>query len=187
LRSYECLYIVHPAADTAELNSSAQKYGETIQGKGGALKQADIWGKRALAFPINHHTDGSYILLRFDAEPEAVTELQWRMRVDDRVLRHMVSYEIPEGAGRSDELMVLTEKKDRDRRGRGRGRGRGRDRYRRDDRDRDRDERRPDRPAGPRPAEAGAGEPADGRPAADAPSAPESKAAPEPKSEGGDD
>ncbi|MBN2171900.1 MAG: 30S ribosomal protein S6 [Candidatus Krumholzibacteriota bacterium] len=186
MRSYECLYIVHPAADTAELNSSAQKYSETIQGKGGTLKQADIWGKRALAFPINHHTDGSYILLRFDAEPEAVTELQWRLRVDDRVLRHMVSYEIPEGAGRSDELMVLTEKKDRDRRGRGRGRGRSPGRFRRDDRDRGDERGRPDRsdrPAGARPAEArsGASQPAADRPAGHAPAAPSTTR------EGGDD
>jgi len=134
LRSYECLFIVHPAADSNELSGSAEKYGEIITGKGGTVHKTDLWGKRKLAYPIEKHSDGNYILLRFEAEPATIAELEFRMRVDDRVLRYMTSYEVPEGAGRSEELMQLTERKERDRRGRGRGRGRGRpyDRHRDD-------------------------------------------------------
>ncbi|MBM4117859.1 30S ribosomal protein S6 [bacterium] len=126
LRAYECLYIVHPGADGAELEKSAAKFSELITGKGGAVRKTDVWGKRQLAYPIQKFTDGSYILLRFDAEPATIAELEFRLRVDDRVLRYMTCYEVPEGTGRSEELMQLTERKERDRRGRGRGpRGRG--------------------------------------------------------------
>lgn len=126
MRAYECLYIVHPGADNAELESSAAKFGELITGKGGAVRKTEVWGKRQLAYPIQKFSDGSYILLRFDAEPATIAELEFRLRVDDRVLRYMTCYEVPEGTGRSDELMQLTERKERERRGRGRGpRGRG--------------------------------------------------------------
>jgi small subunit ribosomal protein S6 len=126
LRAYECLYIVHPGADSAELEKSASKFSELITGQGGSVRKADLWGKRQLAYPIQKFTDGSYILLRFDAEPATIAELEFRLRVDDRILRYMTCYEVPEGTGKSDELMQLTERKERDRRGRGRGGPRGR-------------------------------------------------------------
>jgi small subunit ribosomal protein S6 len=126
LRAYECLYIIHPGADGSELEKSAAKFSELITGQGGTVRKADVWGKRQLAYPIQKFTDGSYILLRFDAEPATIAELEFRMRVDDRVLRYMTCYEVPEGTGKSEELMQLTERKERDRRGRGRGGPRGR-------------------------------------------------------------
>ncbi len=125
MRSYECLYIVHPAADSVELEKSTGKYTELITEKGGVITKVDPWGKRKLAYEIDKVGDGNFILLRFQAEPDTIAELEFRMRVDDRVLRYMTSYEIAEGAGRSDELMVLTERKERERRGRGRGGPRG--------------------------------------------------------------
>ena len=119
MRAYECLYIVHPGADGSELESSAAKYSEIITTRDGSVQKVDNWGKRKLAYPINKFPDGNYILIRFEAEPEAIEELEFRLRVDDRVLRYMTCYEVPEGTGQSDELMALTERKERDRRGRG--------------------------------------------------------------------
>ncbi len=183
LKAYECLYIVHPAAQEAELKSSSEKYSKIIADNGGTLNKAEVLGKRQLAYRVNNLREGSYILLRFEGGNETLSELEHNMRVDDRVFRHMVTYEIPEGVGYNDELMVLTEKKDRPRRG-GRRRFRGDDgggggRYRRDDRDDRRDERRDSPPAEAKPAGDAAPESA---PAAD--SAPAAEA-PAPRTEGG--
>lgn len=183
MKAYECLFIVHPGADSSELEQSAAKLGDLIAEKGGEVRQVDQWGKRKLAYPIQKLTDGNFILMRFDAEPATIAELEFRLRVDDRVLRYMTSYEVPEGTGRNDELMQLTERKERDRRGRGRGRGGrfggrgggpggGRGGFR------DRDDRGP-RPDRPQQASEG-GAPAGDRPAAAAP-------AERTRSEGGDE
>lgn len=130
MRSYECLYIVHPAADTTELDQSVADYSELIEKNGGTVSKADIWGKRQLAYPINHLHEGNYILLRFEGNEDVLKTMEQSMRIKERVLRHMITYEIPEGAGYNDELMVLTEKKPRPpRRGGDRG-GRFRRNYR---------------------------------------------------------
>ena len=127
MRSYECLYIVHPGADSSELERSAEKYTGLITEQGGTISKIEQWGKRKLAYEINKVGDGNFVLLRFAAEPMTIADLEFKMRVDDRIFRYMTSYEIPEGAGRSDELMALTERKERERRGGGGGsRGRGR-------------------------------------------------------------
>jgi small subunit ribosomal protein S6 len=178
LKAYECLYIVHPAAQEAELKGSSEKYGKIITDNEGTLNKAEILGKRQLAYRINNVREGSYILLRFEGENKTLDELEHNMRVDDRIFRYMVTYEIPEGVGRSDELMVLTEKKDRPRRGGGGrrrfnrddgggGGGGGGGRYRRDDHD-DRDDRG-GRDRGPAPAPAAPEAKADSAPAAESP------------------
>jgi len=146
LKAYECLYIVNPAAQEAELKESSEKFGKIIADNGGTLSKGEVLGKRRLAYRVNKMTEGNYILLRFEGGNDALKELEHNLRVDDRVFRYMVTYEIPEGVGYNDELMVLTEKKDRPRRGGGGGRrrfrsdeggGGGGGRYRRDDRDGD--------------------------------------------------
>ncbi len=176
MKAYECLYIVHPAAQEAELKGSSEKYGKIITDNEGTLNKAEILGKRQLAYRINNVREGSYILLRFEGVNNTLNELEHNMRVDDRIFRYMVTYEIPEGVGRSDELMVLTEKKDRPRRGGGGrrrfsrddgGGGGGGGRYRRDDHD-DRDDRG-GRDRGPAPAPAAPEAKADSAPAAEAP------------------
>jgi len=155
LKAYECLYIVHPAAQETELKSSQEKYGKIIAEHGGTLNKAEVLGKRQLAYRVNNQREGSYILLRFEGGNDTLSELEHNLHVDDRVFRHMVTYEIPEGVGYSDELMTLSEKKERPRRGRRRFRGDdGGGRYRRDDRRPESSDRRPSpaREAQPSPA-----------------------------------
>lgn len=118
MKAYECLYILHPAAAEPELKQSADKYGKIITEQGGTLNKTDIWGKRELAYRIRNLTSGNYILLRFEGDNNVLDHLSHGFRVDDRVFRNMITYEIPEGTGYNDEIMVLSEKKERPRRGR---------------------------------------------------------------------
>ena len=184
LKAYECLYLVHPAAQEVELQASAEKYGKIIADNGGAVSKTDIWGKRQLAYRINKENEANYILLRFEGVNDTLAELEHNLRVDDRVFRHMVTYEVPEGTGRSEKLMAITERKERPRRG---GRRRFRDDYSRGPRQGGRrdegDEERGSRAPAPAPAPAA---PAGDKPEA-APAAPAPEASETPKPEGGDE
>lgn len=125
LKAYECLYLVHPAAQEVELQASVEKFGKIIADNGGSVKKSDIWGKRQLAYRIQKESEANYILLRFEGINETLTELEHNLRVDDRIFRYMVTYEVAEGVGRSEKLMAITERKERPRRG-------GRRRFRED-------------------------------------------------------
>jgi small subunit ribosomal protein S6 len=179
LKAYECLYLVHPAAQTVELQASAEKYGKIIADNGGTLKETDIWGKRQLAYRIQKESEANYILLRFDGVNETLAELEHNLRVDDRIFRHMVTYEVPEGTGRSEKLMAITERKERPRRG---GRRRFRDDYSRGPRQGGRRDEESDR----RDEERGARAPAESAPPESAP-APATDSAEATKPEGGDE
>jgi small subunit ribosomal protein S6 len=64
---------------------------ELIERGDGRWVRQDIWGRRRLAYEINHKGEGIYHLLQFDAEPETLDELSRILRITDGVMRHMAT------------------------------------------------------------------------------------------------
>ena len=48
---------------------------ELIEKGGGTWDGHEPWGRRRLAYEIDHKTDGVYHLVLFDAEPETLDEI----------------------------------------------------------------------------------------------------------------
>ena len=47
-------------------------------------------GRRRLAYEIKDFTEGYYVILYFNAEPDAVVELERVYKITDNILRSMV-------------------------------------------------------------------------------------------------
>jgi len=47
-------------------------------------------GKRRLAYEINDNRDGYYTLTNFQANPDAVNELERIMKISDEVIRYLI-------------------------------------------------------------------------------------------------
>lgn len=90
MREYECLYILHPKLVEEEINNAATQFGQVVTDNQGELLLTNLWGKRRLAYEINHVREGSYVLMRFNAETEAVEELDRLMKYSENVLRHII-------------------------------------------------------------------------------------------------
>ena len=50
----------------------------------------NYWGKRRLAYPIKNFTEGTYVLVQFQMEPEDVVELESSLKLVNEVIRHLV-------------------------------------------------------------------------------------------------
>jgi len=50
----------------------------------------ETWGKRRLAYEIQHHAEGYYFFYRFRGQDRVVNELDRQLRIDESVIRHMV-------------------------------------------------------------------------------------------------
>jgi small subunit ribosomal protein S6 len=70
---------------------------ELIEKGGGAWKGHDLWGRRKLAYEIDHKPEGTYHLLTFEAEPETLDEVSRVLKITDGVMRHMAVRQV-EGA-----------------------------------------------------------------------------------------
>lgn len=90
LRPYEGVILIHPDASEDEQKTLFKKNKSIIEEQfGGSVKHLDTWGKRNLANPIEKHRKAVYFHTTFEANPQAISELERTMRINDRVLRFM--------------------------------------------------------------------------------------------------
>ena len=90
MKAYELLFFVDPAS-TDEARAGAMKRIEVaIADEGGVIDSVENWGKRKLAFEVDHITEGDYTLINFHADPTQIAELDRVLRINDAVKRHMI-------------------------------------------------------------------------------------------------
>jgi small subunit ribosomal protein S6 len=90
LRPYEAVILVHPDATEDDQKALFRKNKAIIEEQfGGSVKHLDTWGKRTLANPIEKAKKAIYFHTTFEANPQAVAELERTMRINDLVIRFM--------------------------------------------------------------------------------------------------
>ena len=90
MKAYELLFFVNPAIEEEKYDAIMARINDTIVEPGGVVDNVDRWGKRKLAYEINHLTEGDYTLIDFHTEPTEIAELDRVLRITDAVERHMI-------------------------------------------------------------------------------------------------
>ncbi len=86
-KKYETVLILDSTLDDAQVEERLARYNKILV-DGGAVN-VDLWGKRKLAYPISKKEQGIYAILRYETEPESLTEFERVARLDEQVLRHL--------------------------------------------------------------------------------------------------
>ena len=89
-RQYDLVYIVAPDATEQEITDLHTQVEGIITRLKGTLEKSEQWGRRKLAYEIGPHKEGVYVLEQFTGGPDVVKELDRRLKVIDRVIRHLV-------------------------------------------------------------------------------------------------
>jgi small subunit ribosomal protein S6 len=87
--SYELLLMLDPELAEERQTEIVTRMRELIERTGGKWSTHDAWGRRRLAYEIDHKTEGTYHLVTFDAEAEALSEMSRVLRITDGVMRHL--------------------------------------------------------------------------------------------------
>ena len=90
LRNYELVLIINPEIVDEALNNTIDTVSQFIINKGGVVSSVEQWGKRRLAYPIRHFTEGNYVLAQFALKPEISKEVEARLRISEDILRHLL-------------------------------------------------------------------------------------------------
>jgi len=107
MRIYEELFIVKPDAPDEEVDQFVEQLRTQLTNAGAMVDKIDKWGKRRLAYRVGKYREGAYVLFQFTAGPEAVKELERRLRVSDIVLKFLTV--------RIDQTLKRLEKRKKDR------------------------------------------------------------------------
>jgi len=91
MRRYELMLLLRPDLEDDKLQSAVEKVTRAIVNGGGSLSKVSPWGKRRLAYPIQHLREASYFLIHFDIEPSAIREIERGMLISEEILRHLVT------------------------------------------------------------------------------------------------
>jgi small subunit ribosomal protein S6 len=89
VNDYEILLMLDPELPDERQNEIVIRVRESIERDGGRWENGEPWGRRRLAYEIDHKAEGAYHLLTFDAEPATLDEVSRVLKITDGVMRHM--------------------------------------------------------------------------------------------------
>ena len=79
-----------PDATEEQIAAIHEQVEQTTKKMGGSLVKTDNWGRRKLAYAIQHHKEGVYVLEMIEGGGELMRELDRRLKVVDQVIRQLI-------------------------------------------------------------------------------------------------
>ena len=89
MAAYEILLMLDPELPEERQSEVVARTRELVERGGGTWANQDIWGRRKLAYEIDHKGEGVYHLLTFETSPETLDEISRVLKITDGVMRHM--------------------------------------------------------------------------------------------------
>jgi small subunit ribosomal protein S6 len=90
MRTYEMMVVIDPSPDMEKIDQAVARIEEMITGKNGKILLTDRWGRRRLAYEIQHRQYGYYTLFMFEIDPKEITDMNRSLRLNSMVLRHLI-------------------------------------------------------------------------------------------------
>lgn len=91
MRRYEVMVILDPDLEERTVAPSLETFLNVVKSDGGSVEKLDVWGKRRLAYEIDHKSEGIYAVLDVNATPAAVAELDRQLNLNEAVMRTKVT------------------------------------------------------------------------------------------------
>lgn len=89
-RDYELMYIVRPELDDEAVRAAVTRVRGMIEAQNGEVVKTTLWGKRRLAYEVDHLRDGHYVLVVLHLDGDHVAPLERALRIDETVFRHLI-------------------------------------------------------------------------------------------------
>jgi small subunit ribosomal protein S6 len=89
LIDYEIMLLLDAELPDERQSEIVTRTRELVERGGGTVESQDAWGRRRLAYEIDHKPEGAYHLLTFSAEPGTLDEISRVLKITDGVMRHL--------------------------------------------------------------------------------------------------
>jgi len=89
MRPYETAFLVAPNLNEEEVKKIVEEIMGIVKDKGGEIFDLEEWGKRKLAYPINHFEEAYYFFLTHESPPSVPHELERKFRQHESIIRFM--------------------------------------------------------------------------------------------------
>jgi len=90
-RPYETVYIFDSALEEPAVTEKLEKFHALLTRDGkGSVTNVSHWGKRTLTYPIKRKDTGYYVVVKLEAERDALPEYERLVKLDEGVLRYLI-------------------------------------------------------------------------------------------------
>ena len=89
MNKYESVIIINPNLEEEAIKALIEKISNLINTDGKVSSVEEV-GKKKLAYEIKKNKEGFYVVFKFEANPELITELERVYRITDEVIKIIV-------------------------------------------------------------------------------------------------
>jgi small subunit ribosomal protein S6 len=89
MRNYEIMFIVNPNTPEEEIDKINGQIEAIITSGRGTIDKIEKMGKRRLAYEVDKHREGYYVLFVIVANGDIIKECERRLRVMDAIIKYI--------------------------------------------------------------------------------------------------
>lgn len=90
MRDYELAFIIQPNVDDEGVTGVVEKVTQFVQTVSGEVTSVNVWGRRNLAYPIDNHREGIYVLVQAKLPPSSLLELEGTLKLSEEIIRYLL-------------------------------------------------------------------------------------------------
>lgn len=89
MNKYELAVAVSAKVEDDERAAILEKVKAYVERFGGQITNVDEWGKRRLAYEVQHMKEAFYYFIQFDAEPSVPAQIEDNIRIMENIVRFL--------------------------------------------------------------------------------------------------
>ncbi len=90
MRKYEIMYIIRPTVLEDERKVLIEELNTIFTSRGAEVTKVNEWGTRDLAYEIEKHKKGYYVVLDVVTNDDARIEFERIVRIKETIIRHLI-------------------------------------------------------------------------------------------------
>ena len=98
-RDYELGIVLAPETPDEQARAIVERITNAVTSQGGVVVRINAWGRRRLAYPIEHYRDGLYYFFDLQLPPASVVEIERLIGVNEDIIRHLMKARDPRVIG----------------------------------------------------------------------------------------
>lgn len=89
MKFYETIFIARQDLTQGQVEALGHQYTQIIKDHGGEVSKTEFCGLRSLSYRIKKNRKGHYALMNIVANPDAITEMERQMKLNENILRFL--------------------------------------------------------------------------------------------------
>lgn len=90
MQLYETIFIIHPELNEEDVEEHIKRVENLLTRLGAEILRTERWGKKRLAYEVDKHRYGYYVLLRLRANAAVLPELERHYRLTEGIIKSLV-------------------------------------------------------------------------------------------------